>query len=149
MEVSKSKYARETWSNPPGSEKGRPRRIGRFPLEHVRIGARDRPSSPGVDPSQSQPIDDSWEIWMGPLLPALAETVDVSDEPFVNRDGLATLVEQRREFRTLSRIASDGGVVRRSARTGCASRPSALRYDFPRCEERAPDVQAFRFDIRR
>ena len=82
--------------------------MGQFPLDHVRIGASDLPSSPGVAPLRSQPIDDSWDIWMGPLLPAMAESVAVPDEPFGNREGVATLVEQFRDFRMLARIALDG-----------------------------------------
>ena len=47
---------------------------------------------------------------MGPILPALAVSVEVSDEPFGNREGFETLVEQCREFRSLARIALDGAL---------------------------------------
>ena len=64
---------------------------------------------------------------MGPLLPSLAESDEVSDEPFENRDGFATLVEKCREFRRLSRVALGGGL------SGDWKEPAAfaalLRYD--------------------
>ena len=96
--------------------------MGRFPLEHIRIGATDLPASHAVAPSQSQPTEDSWEIWMGPLLPSLAESAESPDEPFGNRDGFATLVEQCREFRRLSRVALGGEL------SGDWQEPDAFAY---------------------
>ena len=45
---------------------------------------------------------------MGPILPVLAECAEVSDEPFENMGGYATLVDQCREFRRLARAALGG-----------------------------------------
>ena len=47
---------------------------------------------------------------MGPLLPALAEYVEDPDEPFGNRAGFSTLVDQCREFRRLARVALGGSM---------------------------------------